>query len=57
MTASEIEKAHEIYKSETFHDDPVDLYQRLVGTHGAGSASRIWHLACKLYDRDTEGGD
>jgi hypothetical protein len=56
MTASEIQRAHELYISEEFHNDPVDTYQRLVTTNGAASASRIWHLACQLYDRATEGG-
>lgn len=50
-TAAEVEVAHEIYKSDRFDQEPVDLYQELLTKHGTESTGRIWSLACKLYDQ------
>jgi hypothetical protein len=48
--ARETQIAHEIAESERFNEEPVDLYNELLGKHGVESTGRIWSLACRLWD-------
>lgn len=50
-SATEVEVAHQVSDSEAFDEDPVNLYNELLGKHGVEATGRIWSLACKLYDR------
>jgi len=50
-SAAEVEVAHQIIDDDLWEDDPVELYNQLLGKHGVDATGRIWSLACKLYDR------
>jgi hypothetical protein len=49
--AEETEIAHQIAESKEFGEDPVELYNELLGLHGVEATGRIWSLACTLFDK------
>lgn len=49
--AKETQIAHDVAESLEFDEDPVGLYNELLGLHGVEATGRIWSVACKIYDR------